>query len=321
MTLEQVNGFWTAYKERYELDSDVMIDEVLFDAPEEVEAFFDLIELLAGKRILHMTRRAHIYRTEFVKFILTHEFTHLYDFLTCPFEPDRSEMLLLYMQSYSEYHACRVTLDYLIKDLSRDNRVYVNKNQIPGPFKDISIRRLLEESLLRTRIAYEQFYVLTMPNMFVNGFRHLMYLMGYISLLNNDEETLVRTLKVLRIDDGNYLLLYKALKDEDVDKILLYTRKCYDGGFIYFLKRYIHDHMDPDLYNEEELEELTPENYEEFMEILNERREQAEEAASDMEGEPIAAFVSEVISAGRYPDAKTEMFSALETAFTGQNIR
>ena len=41
-----------------------------------------------------------------------------------------------------------------------------------------------------------------------------------------------------------------------MDNILLYTRKCYDGGFIYFLKRYIHDHMDPDLYNEEELEEL-----------------------------------------------------------------
>ena len=110
MNLEQANALWMKYKETYGLDSPVMIEEVAYDAPDNVEAFFDLIELLQGRVILHMTKRAHLYRPDFVLFIVIHEFTHLYDFLTCPFPVTEHEDLFLYMNAYSEYHACRLTL-------------------------------------------------------------------------------------------------------------------------------------------------------------------------------------------------------------------
>ena len=332
MNLEQANALWTKYKETYGLDSPVMIEEVAYDAPDNVEAFFDLIELLQGRVILHMTKRAHLYRPDFVLFIVIHEFTHLYDFLTCPFPVTEHEKLFLYMNAYSEYHACRLTLGYLLEDISYFNRdkererkpektVYVNKNQIPAPFREISIRRLLEEGLFRTKIAYEEFYITTLPNLFVNSFRQLMYLYGYISLFENDIATLERTLRVLRIDDGNYLMLYDALKKVDVDNILFYAKECYDGGFLLFLRNFIRSNYDPSLYDAEELNSVTAETAQDFIDVLNERqaaRETRSMAAigrhtsvPNLEESPAAAFLRGAIDAARYsgqPDFFMETF-------------
>lgn len=302
MNLREVNKLWKEYKKRHGMDNNLLIEEVVFDAPEEVEAFFDLIELLAGKRILHMTRRAHIYRSEFIKFILTHEFTHLYDFINCPFDIEDHERLFLYMNSYSEFHACKVTLEMLIKDLSNDDKVYVNKNQIPGPFKDISIRRLMEESLYRTKLAYDTFYVITIPHHFVNSFRQLMYLYGYISILKNDMDTLERTLRVLRIDDGNYIFLYRALKEEDVDGILEYAKKVYHGAFLYFIKSFIRRNYDPDLYSDEELEGLDETNAQEFIEELNKRVGTLDQVPKD----PKESFLQDSIKYARFFDVTVD---------------
>ncbi len=321
MKLEQVNALWKTYKEKYGLDSPVMIEEVAYDAPDNVEAFFDLIELLQGKYILHMTKRTHLYRPDFVLFIVTHEFTHLYDFLTCPFPVDDHENLFLYMNAYSEYHACRLTLEYLLEDISYFNRdktkerkpekkVYVNKNQIPAPFREISIRRLLEEGLFRTKIAYEEFYVTTLPNLFVNSFRQLMYLYGYISHFENDIQTLEQTLRVLRIDDGNYLMLYDALKKVDVDQILHFTKECYNGGFLLFLRNFIRTHYDPSLYDQEELNSVTAETAQDFIDTLNDRMVARGDADLDpaslmagvpnLENSPAAAFLRGAVETARY---------------------
>ena len=333
MNLEQTNALWTKYKETYGLDSPVMIEEVAYDAPDNVEAFFDLIELLQGRVILHLTKRVHLYRPDFVLFIIIHEFTHLYDFLTCPFPVTEHEKLFLYMNAYSEYHACRLTLGYLLEDISFFNRdkererkpektVYVNKNQIPAPFREISVRRLLEEGLFRTRIAYEEFYITTLPNLFVNSFRQLMYLYGYISLFDNDIATLERTLRVLRIDDGNYLMLYDALKKVDVEKILYYARQCYDGGFLLFLRNFIRSNYDPSLYEPEELNGITAENAQEFIDKLNER--QAKESGGVMaadpgtggvpriEESPAAAFLRGAVAAARCSGQPDIFLSAFE---------
>ena len=67
-----VNDLWKKYKKNLGFDSDVEISEILYDAADGVEASFDLMEMLEGKYILHLTRRFPIYREEFVHFLFMH---------------------------------------------------------------------------------------------------------------------------------------------------------------------------------------------------------------------------------------------------------
>lgn len=294
MNLEQINELWTEYKERYELDSDIMIEGVAYDTPEFVEGCFDLIELMHGRYILHLTRRVHIYSESYIRFILFHEFTHFYDFIKSDFEEKQD--LFLYMNSYSEYHACRIALGHFIDRLTLKT-VHINKIQIPGPFKEISIRRLLEESLYRAKMGYDEFYAFYQPQDFVNCFRLLMYLFGYIALFKDQDEALVaQVLKVLRIKDDCYINLYHALKDQDIPLILDYCKECYECAFLMFLRDYIHKHYDPSLYDEDELESLTQDNYQEFLEDLDEQQQEMDDAQEEMES-PIAAFIAGCLKA------------------------
>ena len=40
MNLREVNKLWKEYKKRHGMDNNLLIEEVVFDAPEEVEAFY-----------------------------------------------------------------------------------------------------------------------------------------------------------------------------------------------------------------------------------------------------------------------------------------
>ncbi|MCI6858684.1 MAG: hypothetical protein MR867_05275 [Eubacterium sp.] len=268
MNLRQINDLWDEYKKKYGLDMDIRISAVVYDAEKYVEGFFNLLELLDGKYILHLNPRFHLYSDSYARFILFHEFTHFYDFINCPF--DKSEDLFIYMNAYSEFHACRVTLARFMERLTIKT-VHVNKIQIPGPFNEISIRNLLEEGLWRVKVSFEQFMNSLEPNDFIMTFRQLMYLLGYISLFENDEVLLKQTLEFAHLDTDDFVDLYHALKDIEIDEIIRLTRKIYDVAFLIYLRGIFRKKYDKDILPDDELEQITTDNYEEYKNILDKR--------------------------------------------------
>ena len=194
MNLTQINNLWEEYKETYELDSDARITAVRYDTGEYVEGCFNLIEMMDGDYILHVNPNMHLYNEEYCKFILFHEFTHFYDYITNPFPEEEKEKLIMWMNAYSEFHACRLTLARCI-ELVRLKTVDVDKMQIPGQYKEISIRQLLMESIYRAQIFFMDFIVSNNLQDYANGLRSLMYLLGYVSLFENDEKMAAFILK------------------------------------------------------------------------------------------------------------------------------
>jgi len=313
------NKIWSEYKKETGLSSDLMLDEVRFDAAEGVEASFDLMELLEERYILHVTKNIHFYRGDFVRYLLYHEFTHLSDFITYPYEkpslddlkereckennintvsdknifgdygeihlPEKSsgenifendigKKLFDYMNTYSEFHACQTAFRMILHDPAPGTIIDVNKNQIPTPYKDISVRKLLGETLRRAHIAYQKFETMLVPQVFALYFRQIMYLFGYISFFNNAEDVLEQTFAVLGITDKKdvYLAIYQALKRKEVDSILLISNQIYMESYLLFVKEYVRKHYDPDLYTEEELDAITPDTYHDFLETISNRK-------------------------------------------------
>ena len=317
--LSQWNKMWVDYKRDQHCDSDILLDEVRYDAPDGVEASFDLLEMIEGKYILHLTKRIHIYRSEFVHFLLYHEFTHLKDFIEYPYEKptlddirrrtiqednvntasdrsifgtfgeihlpqklsgdnmlegDHGKKLFDYMNTYSEYHACRIAFSKIVRPSAEGAVIDVSKKQVPGPFKDISIQRMLSDCLRRAHIAYQKFSALLVPQIFVLYFRQVMYLFGYVSHFGNDVETLKKTFEVMGISDLEemYLDMYKALKDKDIQAIYECSNRIYHDSYVSFVKDYIRKNYDPGLYTEDELNNVTPENYHLFIEMITNRK-------------------------------------------------
>lgn len=317
--LSQFNKMWLEYKKINRIDSDLMIEEVRFDAPEGSEASFDLMEMLEGHSILHVTKRIHLYKGDFVKFILYHEFTHLADFITYPYEKptledlkerslqednvntasnrsifgnygeinlpgkkteagllkeDSGKKLFNYMNTYSEFHSCQVALKAVLHNPAAGTAIDVNKNQIPSPFKDISIRRMLSDTLRRAHVVYQKFSAMLVPQVFILYFRQVMYLFGYVSFFGNDIKTLKQSFDILGVSDKEemYLAMYEALKVRDIEKILDYTERLYTDSYLPFVREHIRKHYDSDLYTEEELDEITPDNYHDFLELMANRK-------------------------------------------------
>ncbi len=317
--LRQWNDLWCEYKKKNQCDSGILLDEVRFDAPDGVEASFDLMELLEGKVILHLTRRIHIYRSEFVRFLLYHEFTHLRDFIEYPYEKptlsdirrrtirednvntasdrsifgtfgeihlpqkmngennlegDAGKKLFNYMNTYSEFHACQTALKSVLHSQGKGEMIDVTKNQIPGPFRDISLQRMLSDCLRRAHIAYKKFSAMLVPQLFVIYFRQIMYLFGYLSSFGNDKDILRQSFSVLGISnlEKEYLDVYHALKENDVPAILEYSDMIYRDSYVPFVKDYIRKNYDAGLYTEEELDKITPENYHSFLEMIANRK-------------------------------------------------
>ena len=217
MNLTQINLLWEEYKSKYDIDSDAKITAVKYDTDKYVEGCFNLLELMDGEYILHLNPNVHLYSENYVKFILFHEFTHFYDFIHCPYEEKLP--MIMWMNAYSEYHACRVTLARFIESLTLTS-VHMDKAQLPGPYREISIRHLLIESVYRTKIYFDAFFKEYHLSDFAGGFRNLMYLFGYLSLFQNDDKMVDETLTALHINDELFHTIYQALKDMDFDKVI-----------------------------------------------------------------------------------------------------
>ena len=321
MNLSQLNKYWIRYQANNRFADGTLLDEVRYDAAAGVEASFDLLEMLQGRYILHLSRDFHLYREEYIQFILDHEFTHLYDFLTYPFpkpsmadlteralreenintasdrnifgkygeinlpekasgdnpfSSDTGKKLFDYMNTYSEFHACRVSLGHILNIRKHGSRVDVDveQNIVPAPYRDISIRNMLSVCLRRAHLSYRQFSVMMIPQIFVIFFRQMMYLMGYLSHFGNARDMLSSSLEILGLEGQKeeYFRLFDALKEANHEGILSITNSIYNKSYLVFVKSYIRNHYNPDLYTEEELEQITPDNYSEFVETLANRQ-------------------------------------------------
>ncbi|MDO4976911.1 MAG: hypothetical protein Q4E53_06590 [Eubacteriales bacterium] len=268
MNLKQINDLWTEYKNKYGIDSDRMIESVQYDTEEYVEGCFNLLELMDNQYILHLNPNIHLYNENYVKFILFHEFTHFYDFFHCPFE-DKNEKLY-FMNAYSEFHACKVTLARCINQYQL-KLTDVDKIQIPGPYKEISIRTLLEESLYRVRYFMQIYYMSYEVNDFINAFRQLMYLFGYLSLFKNDDLLVEQTLRAISLTDERVPRLYKAMKDEELDEVVPLYKSIADDVILTYLRVSFRRYYDKEILPDEELEKITTENYRDYIRILNGR--------------------------------------------------
>lgn len=268
MNLTQINLLWEEYKKKYNIDSDAKITAVKYDTDKYVEGCFNLLELMDGEYILHLNPNVHLYSENYVKFILFHEFTHFYDYIKCPYEEKLP--MIMWMNAYSEYHACRVTLARFIETLTL-HFLHVDKIQLPGPYREISIRKLLVESVYRAKMCFDAFLQDYQLSDFANGFRQLMYLFGYLSLFSTDELMVEETLQALRIADYPFLTLYHALKEMDFDKVVEMYQTITDEATLVYLKEMFRRFYPPQVLPDEEIDGITLENYREYIETLDQR--------------------------------------------------
>lgn len=287
MNLTQINLLWDEYKQKYDIDKDIRISAVKYDTDRYVEGCFNLLELMDGNYTLHLNSNVHLYSESYVKFILFHEFTHFYDFIKCPYE-DKLKMIM-WMNAYSEFHACRVTLARFIETLTL-KMVHVDKIQLPGPYREISIRRLLTESVFRAKMCYDSFYQNYELQDYANGFRQLMYLFGYLSLFQNDKMMVEQTINALRLPSGLYGELYEALKEMEFDKVVELYQKITDDATLIYIKAMFRRFYPPQILSDEEINDITLDNYRDYIETLDERMRAAglvppeeEEEADDID--------------------------------------
>ena len=292
MNLTQINLLWDEYKKKYGIEDDIRISAVRYDTDRYVEGCFNLLELLDGEYILHLNQNVHLYAESYVKFILFHEFTHFYDFIHCPYEEKLP--MIMWMNAYSEYHACRVTLARFIETLTLTT-VHMDKVQLPGPYREISIRRLLIEAVYRAKIYFDAFFRDYQLADFAGGFRSLMYLFGYLSLFQNDEKMVEETLTALRVNDEYFRTIYRALKDMDFDKVIEMYQAITDKATLIYLKEMFRRFYPPQILSDEEIDEITLDNYRDYAERLDRKMREAgflfpeEEKAAMLSAE--AAFV------------------------------
>ncbi|MBR0410291.1 MAG: hypothetical protein IJI25_04700 [Eubacterium sp.] len=270
MNLAQINQLWEEYKKKYDIKSDARITRVLYDTGENVEGCFNLLELMAGDYVLHLNPNMHLYSENYCKFILFHEFTHFYDYIHRPYSEDEKEKLIMWMNAYSEFHACRVTLARFI-EMIRLTTVDVDKIQIPGQYKEISIRQLLMESIYRCQVCFFDFYISNNLADYANGLRSLMYLMGYVSLFVNDEDMIAFILKGLRLESESFMHLYMAMKETRFDDVLTYYKIIVNDATLVYIKEAFRRYYSREIISEEEIEEVTLENFRDYIRMVNER--------------------------------------------------
>jgi hypothetical protein len=270
MNLNQINQLWEEYKKKYDVDSNAKIKQVMYDTEENVEGCFNLLELMDGDYILHLNPDMHLYSENYCKFILFHEFTHFYDYINRPYDTDEKEKLIMWMNAYSEFHACRVTLARFI-EMIKITTVDVDKIQIPGQYKEISIRQLLMESIYRCQVCFFDFMLSNNLSDYANGLRALMYLMGYVSLFEKDEDMIAFILKGLRLESESFFHLYMALKESRFDDILVYYKMIINDATLQYIKEAFRRYYSREVISEEEIEQVTLENFRDYIHLVNER--------------------------------------------------
>lgn len=105
-------------------------------------------------------------------------------------------------------------------------------------------------------------------------FRQLMYLLGYISLFENDDVLLEQTLQFAHLDTDDFFALYHALKEIDHDEILRLTRKIYNSAFLIYLRGFFRRNYDKRILPDDELENITADNCDEYKAILDKRQQE-----------------------------------------------
>ena len=224
MTLQEINSKWIAYKKEYHIDSPVLIDEIRYDASKGTESSFDVTELFTEYYVLHLSEKFPLYRSEYIDFILCHEFTHLADFLSHPYSYNVVSKLYHYMNSWSEFHASRRCLGMVLKT-SFHGTIDPDKSVIPQPFRDISLRKLINDTLGYAGGALEEYRHSSNQQLYRVFFRYLMYLMGYVSHFANAKDILSYCLSFLKLDDPIFLSLYEALLKGEPREIIPFFDK------------------------------------------------------------------------------------------------
>ena len=227
MTLSDINEKWITYKKEYHFDSPVLIEEISFDAAKGVEASFDITELYSGEYILHLGEKFPLYRSGFADFVLWHEFTHLYDFLTQPYSYKVLRKVYIFMNTYSEYHASRRVLGRIL-DSAYGREFDPEKNVIPMAYKDISLRSLVGETLHRAEVTLHYFKENPGQKAFQVYFRFVMYLMGYVSHFANGKDIIKYCLEYLKVEEEAYLVLYDLMREKDYFKIISHMQTVYE---------------------------------------------------------------------------------------------
>ena len=219
MLLADINKKWLSYKDYYKLDSGVEIESVCYDAADGCDSSFNIAQLYSDRYILHLNKDIDLYRSEYIDYILWHEFTHLYDFLTQPFSYKVLRKIYLYMNTYSEYHASRRALDHVMKDIPAA-ALDPDKSMIPAAYKDISLRNLINDTLQRAKLALHYFRNNPGQQAFHVCLRYIMYLMGYSSLFENAEDILAFCFLDLEMESKSYMELFEIMQNKDFFKIL-----------------------------------------------------------------------------------------------------
>ena len=112
------------------------------------------------------------------------------------------------------------------------------------------------------------------PNDFIMTFRQLMYLLGYISLFENDDVLLEQTLQFAHLDTDDFFDLYHALKEINYEEILRLTRKIYNSAFLIYLRGFFRRNYDRRILPDDELENITADNCDEYKAILDQRQQE-----------------------------------------------
>ncbi len=253
MTLQQVNEKWMSFKREQGLICDLQIEEILSDAPKGVEASFDLQELMTGRVVLHVSDQLDFCRTDYVDFVLYHEFTHLYDFYGCPYAQGRQEDFYGYMNSFSEFHASRLSLAEILRaDISC--RTFIGSpagsgpglpmtimdrsDLLPQPDRTGSIRQLLNRCYGMAKNGFEKFQELSIPQIFQFCFKQVMYIFGYVSLFESADVMARQVCRELRLTEEHYMNLYRALLKSETDEVLSATKSIYEEAYVPFVKAF-----------------------------------------------------------------------------------
>ena len=253
ITLKEVNEKWITFKDRQGLVCDLEIRELIADAPKGVEASFDLQELMEDRLVLHLSDQLALYRQDYVDFILHHEFTHFYDFYSCPYDKNRQEDFFAYMNSYSEFHASRLSLaDLLRTDISCRTfmgspagagpglpmTIMDRENLVPRPDGTGSIRQMLNHCFGRARAGFEKFRDLSIPQIFQFCFKQVMYVFGYVSLFEESQVMVRNVCQELGLTEDLYIRLYQALLISDTEGILAAAKAIYEEAYVPFVKAF-----------------------------------------------------------------------------------
>ena len=163
----------------------------------------------------------------------------------------------------------------------------MDKAQLPGPYREISIRHLLIESVYRTKIYFDAFFKEYHLSDFAGGFRNLMYLFGYLSLFQNDDKMVDETLTALHINDELFHTIYQALKDMDFDKVIEMYQAITDKATLTYLKAMFRRYYPPQILSDDDIEEITLDNYRDYAERLDQKMRElntfsSREARADM---------------------------------------